>query len=461
MNLPTQSPSLTSSTMTTIPVITGIRFVLRSVVVFGLIFCAESARSPSGRLAAAEPSAARALPEVAPAEIGLTAAGVRALDELMTRYTAPDRFPAAMLLVARRGKIGYWRAFGVRDLARGDKLERNDVFRIHSLTKPITAVAVLMLWEEGKLGLDDPVSRYVPAFGKVGVYTEEGRPRPAQRPLTIRHLLTFTAGMSYGVGLGRPIPADRVIEEAKPFQRATDLDDFMRRLSELPLIGDPGTFSYGPQTDVLGKVIEVASGLTLDGFFHDRILRPLGMHETGFMVPRSALNRYASYYKVAPGRAPERLDPGDATSEQVKPPQERRDWRFLSAGGGLVSTPADYIRFAQMLANRGMLDGVRLLKGTTVDLMQAPHVRTDSPRMSDVQGPGWAAGFQVMTAPDIKAAGGGGHDGLYWMSGYANLYMWVDSAANLVGLVWAQAAPYRVYPLFDDARRAVADAMKK
>lgn len=447
--------------MTAFPFSARLRGARRSIVVLGLILCAQLTLTTSGRLAAAEPSTARALPEVPPAEIGLSAAGVRALDELMTRYTAPDRFPAATLLVARRGKIGYWRAFGVRDIARGDKLERNDVFRIYSLTKPITAVAILMLWEEGKLGLDDPVSRFLPAFEKVGVYAEDGTIRTPRSPLTIRHLLTFTAGMSYGTMFGGSTPADKKISEARLLEQATDLDDLIRRLAELPLVGDPGTLSYGFQTDVLGKVVEVAGGLPLDRFFHERILRPLGMHETGFNVPRAALSRYPSSYSVAAGRKPARTDPGDGTSSWAKAPQDRRTGKFLSGGGGLVSTPADYVRFAQMLANRGVLDGVRLLKDTTVDLMHATHVRTDSPRMTKTQGPGWAAGFQVLTAPDITAAGGGGHDGLYWMSGVANLYMWVDPAADLVGLVWAQATPYRISPLFDDARRAVADALGK
>lgn len=280
------------STIVTLRSCRGLGFVFPGALCYGLILGEPLAQISSGRLAAAEPSTVHALPEVPPAEIGLSTAGVRALDELMTRYTAPDRFPAAMLLVARGGKIGYWRAFGVRDLARGDKLERNDVFRIHSLTKPITAVAILMLWEEGKLGLDDPVSRYVPAFEKVGVYAEDGTIRPPRSPLTLRHLLTFTAGMSYGTIFGGSTLADKKISEARLFQQATDLDDFIRRLGELPLVGDPGTFSYGPQTDVLGKVVEVASGLPLDRLFEERILRRLGMKETSFIVSRETLHRY-------------------------------------------------------------------------------------------------------------------------------------------------------------------------
>ena len=403
---------------------------------------------------------AQALPEVAPAAIGLSADGVRALDSLMARYTAPDRFPALMLMVARNGRIGYWKAAGVRDLVRNDPLERNDVFRVYSITKPITATAIMMLWEEGKLRLDDPVEKYVPPFGRLRVYAGPGSTRPPVRTLTLRHLLTFSSGMTYGT-LGLASGADSLIAREDLFVNANGLDDLMERLADLPLIGDPGdTLSYGFQTDVLGKVVEVVSGMTLDRFFHDRIFGPLQMRETGFQPHAAQLGRYPTLYGIGAGKSPQVSDPGDGSSTWALPIDQRKQTRFLSGGGGLVSTPADYIRFLQMLANRGQLDGVRLLKPATVDSMSSAHRREKSLRVASVQGPGWATGFQVMVAPDIMAAGGGGHDGLFWMSGAANLFIWVDPATNVAGMVWTQALPYQVLPIFEDARRQVHSALK-
>lgn len=403
---------------------------------------------------------AQALPEVSPAVIGLSVDGVRALDSLMARYTAPDRFPAVMLMVARDGKIGYWKAAGVRSLVRRDPLGRNDVFRVYSITKPITAAAIMMLWEEGKLRLDDPVEKYLPPLGRLRVYAGPGTPRQPVRPMSIRHLLTFSGGMTYGT-LGVATGADSLIARENLFARASGLDDLMRRLADLPLLGDPGdSLSYGFQTDVLGKIVEVASGMSLDRFFQDRIFIPLRMLETGFQIRTSQLGRYPTLYTVAVGSPPRLSDPGDATSNWALPLVDRKETRFLSGGGGLVSTPADYIRFLQMIANRGELDGVRLLNAATVDTMTRAHRREKSLRVSSVQGPGWATGFQWMVAPEIRAAGGGGHDGLYWMSGAANLFVWVDPTTRVAGMVWTQALPYRVLPIFEDSRRQVHAVLK-
>lgn len=403
---------------------------------------------------------AQAVPEVPSADIGLTATGVGALDSLLARYTAPDRFPALMLMVARHGKVGYWKAAGVRDLARGDALDRNDVFRIYSITKPITAVAIMMLWEEGKLGLDDPVQAYLPAFARLRVYDGAARTRAPKRPLTIRHLLTFSSGMTYGT-LGLSAPVDSILASANLFAGASSLDDLIERLANLPLVGDPGdSLSYGFQTDVLGRIVEVASGLPLDQYFRDRIFLPLEMRETAFQFDLAQLRRYPTLYSVAAGRSPQVSDPGDATSNWARPLGQRAHTKFLSGGGGLVSTPADYFRFLQMLANRGELGGVRLLRQATVDTMVRARHSGGTPRIESVQGPGWATGFQVMVAPEIAAAVGGGHDGLYWMSGAANLFIWVDPASGIVGMVWAQALPYRAFPIFEETRGVVHSVIR-
>ena len=192
------------------------------------------------------------LPEVKPSKIGLTPEGVKSLDSLMERYTQPDRFPCAMLMVTLNGKIGYWKAFGVRDLETKTKLDRNDIFRLHSITKPITAVALLQLWEKGRIALDDPVEKYIPSFKDLMVLDESGYRKP-KRILTIRNLLNFTSGSTYGLlDLGMKTKTDSIMYAARLFETANGLADLMDRLSKMPLSNDPGeAVTYGFQTDIL------------------------------------------------------------------------------------------------------------------------------------------------------------------------------------------------------------------
>jgi len=400
-------------------------------------------------------ASAQGLPQIAPDVVGLSPDGVRAMDSVMARYTAADRYPAAMLMVARNGKVGYWKAFGVRDLDRRDPLNRNDVFRIFSLTKPITTTAVLMLWEQGKLGLDDPAARYVPPLARLRVQDGSSGTRPPRQPLTIRHLLTFTSGLTYGIW-GTGSPAEAAARAAKIGSRAQSLDHLMNLISDLPLVGDPGTIaSYGWQMEVLGKIVEVVSGQSLDRFLAEKIFSPLRIRETGFFVPSALLARVPILYNVSEGKAPARATATDWTDAFGAPP------KVLWGGGGLYATASDYIRFAQMIANRGELEGVRLLRPATVEMMTRVQVRPDLPGMTALVGPGLAYGFGCVVATDIKAAGGGGSDGLFYFSGAGNLFVWIDRQTGVVGMVWAQALPYQAYPMFVDVRRAVAGAVVK
>lgn len=402
-------------------------------------------------------SVAQPLPEVNPTKIGLTSEGVISLDSLMERYTQPDRFPCAMLMVARNGEIGYWKAFGVRDLETKTILDRNDVFRIFSITKPITATAILQLWEKGKLGLDDPVEKYIPSFADIKVLDEKGHRKPI-RLMTIRHLLTFSSGTTYGFPELK-IKADSILDDARLTEISTSLPDLMDRLSKLPLFGDPGeVVSYGWQTDILGRIIEIASGISLDQYYQKNIFTPLGMNETNFQIPENMIQRFPVLYLLNQQGMLVKDDFSDKNSNYFREFSRRTRLQFLSGGEGLVSTPADYIRFAQMLANKGEFNSKRILKTATVELMTTPNPIKDNGRQSSLQGPGWLPGFQLMIAPDIHATTGGGHNGLYWMSGSANLYFWVDPATNIIAMVWAQLHPYKAYPIFDDARKVVHGA---
>jgi CubicO group peptidase (beta-lactamase class C family) len=389
-----------------------------------------------------------------PAASLLSARGIGALDSVMRRYSEQDRFPGVMLMVARDGKVAYWKAFGVRDLESRTPLDRTDVFRIFSLTKPVTVTAVLMLMEQGKLALDDPAEKYVPVLAKLQVINGPGRTRPQRQPLTIRHLLTFTSGFSYGIfpPFG---PADAQIREADVFGRSRNLNDAMDRIAVLPLVSDPGAgASYGWQMDVLGKIVESVSGMPLDRFFEQRIFAPLKMRETAFMIPSSALPRVPTLYSVESQKAPVRAAESEWYGAYGQPP------RVLWGGGGLVSTAADYVRFAQMIANKGELDGVRLLRAPTIEMMTTPQVPVTLPGVEERLGKGLTFGFGTMVATDIAAAGGGGHDGLYYFAGAGNLFVWTDRQSGIVGLLWAQSVPFQVYPaFFADVRRAVAEAV--
>jgi len=400
-------------------------------------------------------TSAQGLPETAAGLAGFSADGVRSLDSIMARYIAADRYPGAMLMVARNGRIGYWKAFGVRDLDRREPVARTDVFRIFSLTKPITVTAILMLWEQGKLGLDDPVARYVPALGRLRVQDGPSGTRPPSQPLTIRHLLTFTSGLTYGIW-GTGSPAEEAARAANVGARAQNHDDLMNLIADLPLVGDPGTIaSYGWQMDVLGKIVEVVSGQSLDRFFAENIFDPLRMRETGFFVPSALLARVPVLYNVSEGKMPTRATAADWTDAFGAPP------KVLWGGGGLYSTASDYIRFAQMIANRGELDGVRMLRSATVDMMTRAQVKPDLRGMRALLGPGLAYGFGCFVATDIKAAGDGGSNGLFYFSGVGNLFVWIDRQSGVVAMVWAQALPYQAYPMFVDVRRAVAAAVLK
>lgn len=400
---------------------------------------------------------AQPIPEVNPSRIGLTPAGIKSLDSLMERYTQSDRFPCAMLMVTRNGEIGYWKAFGVRDLETKTKLDRNDVFRIYSMTKTITAVAILQLWEQGKIGLDDPVEKYIPSFSNLKVLDEKGYHVPKSK-MTIRHLLNFSSGLTYGM-LNQKTRADTLMSKANLFEKATNLADLVERISVLPLVNDPGeTVTYGFQTDILGRIIEIASRNSLDKYFQDNIFKPLGMNETGFQIPGNLLNRFPVLYNISSNGVPAIADANDMTSDYFKDLDKRSSTRFLSGGGGLLSTPADYIRFARMLANKGELNGRLILKSTTVEMMTIPNYTKDIERHISIFGHGWLPGFQVQVAPDITATTCGGHNGLYWIAGAANLFFWVDPVTNIVAMVWAQSLPFMVYPIFDDTRKAVHQA---
>jgi CubicO group peptidase (beta-lactamase class C family) len=364
------------------------------------------------------------------AELGLDPARLDRIGTALDAYVASDELAGGVVLVARNGRLVYHRAFGERDRASGDPMEVDDIFRIASQTKALVSVAAMILQEEGRLLLSDPVAGFLPEFGATTVaVAEEGggyRVEPARRPVTIRDLMTHTAGVGYGTGAGGDRWADAEITGWYFAHRDEPIRETVRRMAGLPFQAQPGDrFVYGYSTDILGAIVEEASGTPLDRFLADRITGPLGMVDTHFFLPVEKSDRLATVYVGADSglvRAPD--GPGmSAQGQYVAGPR-----RSFSGGAGLLSTAGDYGRFLQMLLDGGELDGVRILAPTSVELMTVDHVTPITGTESG--GTGFGLGFDVIT--DLGAYGAPGSVGAYgWGGAYHSTY-WVDPAEDLV-----------------------------
>jgi CubicO group peptidase (beta-lactamase class C family) len=358
-----------------------------------------------------------------------------------------------MTMVARRGQVVHWDAVGTRDTATGDPLERNDIFRIYSMTKPVTSVAVMILVEEGRVALDDPVSKFVPELADVQVLTAGGDRVPAEGPITVEHLLTHTSGLTYGSFGDSAV--DRLYNQANPLRLAEGLEDFTRRVAELPLLASPGTrWNYSVSTDVLGRVVEVASGQAFDAFVEARILGPLGMDDTAFWVPAEKRGRFMANYAKVGGRLVVADSPVDG--QYTRPPA------FPSGGGGLTSTASDYIRFAQMLLEGGSLDGVRILAPETVAKMRTNHLPDALVpiELGTFLSPGYGFGLGFAVMVDAGASPEPDNNGVFRWAGAANTFFWIDPGAELIGMVWTQFTPFAAYDLEREFQTLVYGAIE-
>jgi CubicO group peptidase (beta-lactamase class C family) len=407
--------------------------------------------------------------EVDPAEVGLDSERLKRIDAHFAGYVADGRLPGWLLTVNRHGRLAHVTRCGSRDLEAGLPVTDDTVWRIYSMTKPVTSVAVMMLYEEGALALTDPVSAFIPAFNDVRVYVAGSDLKqetvPAVEPVRIWHLLTHTAGLTYGFHRVHPVDG---LYRAAGFEwgtpRGMDLAQACDVWAGLPLLFQPGTeWNYSVATDVLGHVIQVVSGQGLDEFFAARILRPLGMTDTAFWADPAARQRLAALYQPGPdGRATRLGTPGQASG---KPP------RLLSGGGGLVSTAADYDRFTQMLLDRpgspaGELDGVRLLSPRTVGYMARNHLpggldleTFGRPLYADApfRGVGFGLGFAVVIDPvPGKVVRSPGE--ISW-GGAASTAFWVDQEADLTVSFFTQLVPSSTHPIGPQLRQLVYQAL--
>jgi CubicO group peptidase (beta-lactamase class C family) len=393
-------------------------------------------------LIAASHALADSAVQTRPEEAGLSPAGLARIDAYIKNEIATDKIPGALMLIERHGKLGYAANFGVRDPGTKAPMTDDTIFRIYSMSKPITSVAVMMLVEEGKLMLDEPVSKYIPAFAnvKVGVeHKDEGGVRldlvAVRRPMTIQDLLRHTSGITYGFfGEGA---VKKAYVDAKIFSEDVDNAGFAERIAALPLAYQPGTtWDYSHSTDILGRVIEVVSGKSLYQFEKERILDPLGMKDTAFYVTDPA--------KQALIAEPFQADRKIGNDAEVSDPRILRKWE--SGGGGMVSTIGDYARFARMLANGGTLDGKRYLSPKTIAYMGSNHIGpaagvTPGPYYLPGPGFGFGLGFAVRTEAGVSPVEGSVGE-MNW-SGAAGTTFWIDPKEDMFVVFMSQTVSQR------------------
>ena len=374
-----------------------------------------------------------------PADVGMSASRLDKLTTAFNKEIADKALPGVTIMVARKGKVVYSNAFGVRDAARGDAMSMDSLFRIYSMTKPMASVAAMILVEDGKLQLSDPVAKYLPAFKEMTALTATGT-EPA-RPMTVQDLLRHTSGLGYGeispnaafkealakAGLYKPGNIDFDARDMTP-------DEQVSRLSKIPLVRQPGTaWEYSLSTDVLGRVIEAASGKRLGDFMAERIFQPLGMVDTAFYVPAPKMPRLAASFDKDPatGTAFKLIDVSKLPGND-------------SGGAGAVSTAPDYLRFAQMMLNGGVLDGQRILSRTTVRWMTTDHL---GPRIPIAPTPGgnvlfpslYTFGLGLAVRPSDGLAYSPGSEGDYYWGGYAGTIFWVDPKEQVVAVMMMQS----------------------
>jgi CubicO group peptidase (beta-lactamase class C family) len=367
------------------------------------------------------------IPFAAPTEIGLSAETLDKIHPTMQKFVDEGDIPGAVTLIARHGRIAYFDAVGMRDCERQLPMTKDTIFRIHSMTKPITGVALMTLYDEGRFKLDDPLSLYLSEFADQKVHTPEGEV-PVKRDLTIRDLMTHSGGLTYGFFGDTPV--DQLYREADVMNRDLTLEEMSRKIGSLPLAFHPGErWLYSVSVDVQGRMIEVLSGLSFDQFLKQRILDPLDMRDTDFYVPESKVDRFAANYRVnAAGGITLQDDP--RTSLYLTNPT------LKSGGGGLVSTARDYLRFAQMLLNGGELEGRRILRSSTVDLMRKNQLPEDVWVEWDgtvMTGTGFGLDFAVRTEREPAARAN-----QYWWVGVATTRFFVWPESDLVVISMTQ-----------------------
>jgi CubicO group peptidase (beta-lactamase class C family) len=403
--------------------------------------------------------------EVDPARVGFDPRRLAALDSHYARYVDDGWLPGWQVVVTRHGKVAHASTYGLRDKEAGLPVEPGTLWRIFSMTKPLTSVAAMMLWEEGRFELTDPISRWLPEFAGPRVYDKGPWSAPwtvpAVEEIRIWHLLTHTSGLTYGF-LNTSV-VDTLYRRAGYELSAPDGMDLAagsRGLAEFPLLFQPGTaWGYSVATDILGRLVEVVSGQTLDAFLAERVLEPLGMTDTMWWADESDAGRLAALYGPHPGT-------GRATRLDTIGDMVLRKPEFLSGGGGLVSSAYDYHRFTQMLLDGGELDGVRLLGSRTVRFMTTNHLpggadlealSTGGFAETTFEGVGFGLGFAVVLDP--RAAKVPSSVGTFYWGGAASTAFFVDPVERITALFFTQLLPSSVHPIRPQLRQLIYSAL--
>jgi len=403
--------------------------------------------------------------EASPEDVGLSSEGMARLTRHVQAYVDAGKFPGAISMVQRRGKVVHFQTYGRRDIEAGTPVECETIFRIYSMTKPLVSVGLMMLYEEGRVQIDDPVSKYIPPFRGLKVLAggtaDAPQLREPVREMTIADLLRHTSGLvsQSDAVLGDAYRRLGLLTSAS----SGTLTEMIEKLGTLPLKCDPGAqFNYGISTDVVGYLCEVLSGQRLDAFLRERLLDPLGMVDTGFAVPDEDVKRFAACYR--PGQASEPLlvveDRPDASSRYTQPRT------YLSGAGGMVSTAPDYMRFCTMLANGGELDGRRVLGPRTLGFMACNHLPggRDLAQMSPAsagetsrEGVGFGLGFACVLDPTVL--GGLSVPGEYYWGGAASTAFWITPAEDLAVVFMTQVRPSSTYPIRRELRAIIYGAI--
>ncbi|WP_019073007.1 serine hydrolase domain-containing protein [Streptomyces hokutonensis] len=401
--------------------------------------------------------------EVDPDEVGLDHKALDRLDQHFAHYVDVERLPGFLVSVARHGRVAHLTAHGHRDVAAGLPVTPDTLYRIYSMTKPVTAVAALLLMEEGKLSLDDPVADHLPAFADMRVYDSGSgaglKTRPVEQPMLVRHLMTHTSGLTFAFYHSHPVDAlyrEAGLESSVP--AGANLAETIDVYASLPLQFEPGTqWNYSVSSNVLGRIVEVVSGQRLDEFFAERIFRPLGMPDAGFQVPDEKAGRLAELY-------------GDAEGGGIEPilglPLRGGRPRFLSGSGGMAASPYDVHRFAEFLRRRGELDGVRLLAPETVDLMASNHLpggadmrAFGSPAHQEPGNDGIGFGLSVSVVVDPERTQAPAGLGTFGWSGVATTTFWVDPSRDLTVQFMTQLRPKSSLKIMPELKQLLHEAV--
>jgi CubicO group peptidase (beta-lactamase class C family) len=389
-------------------------------------------------LSVAPVSGSQELPVAKPEAVGMSSAKLARIVPAVQSLIKNNQVAGAVVMIARHGKIVYFEAVGKSDVATGQPMERDEIMRFYSMTKPVTSVAVMMLVEAGKINLEDPIAKHLPEFKGVQVFigTTQGGfvTEPVRREPTVRDLLRHTGGLTYGF-MGRT-PVDMAYEKAGVLAPSNTLAGLTRKIASLPLLYQPGTqWNYSVSADVLARLVEVVSGQSFDEFLAQRIFKPLDMRDTGFFVPPDKQARFAAV------QGPE--------DDQLKVIEIPVTTGFLhrptlfSGGGGLVSTARDYMRFCQMIAAGGELDGKRLLRRETLQMMTTNQLPKEAYPISlggfSIPGVGFGLGFSVQVEPGLLSAA---RVGEYGWSGLASTTFWISPKDDVSVIVLQQFMPY-------------------